>query len=418
MSIEIRGLINQRSKLFCIVVAIIICSFPLSYAVNNIALYLLVPIFFLDSKANIIRKLKALKTHKASLLFVAFFLVQCIGYFYSEDKEFALRRIVVMLPLCLIPPVMFLESITKKDALRLLCFLKYSIVITFIGLIIGHVFILKRTLNTFVHFTIEEQLGVSQFYIAFIVFLPILISFKSILEQKQLILHTILLCISVGVLFLLGNKTILFFLFASWIYFITSLFLKRKQKSAYFLMIIGCVCLFAAMKTPILKDRINVFIKTTDLNLETIITKNKYTQTKNTFEHRLLINYLALKEIGQSLPFGVGTGDFQNTLSKQYKKINFKAAIKGKLNNHNQYLSEFLKTGFLGGILFLWLLFSLFKKIKTKQSFYPFILTFFSSACVVESYLDRQHGVVIFAFLIPFFYVLDKSLFTLAYKTV
>ena len=71
-------------------------------------------------------------------------------------------------------------------------------------------------------------------------------------------------------------------------------------------MIIGCVCLFAVTQTPILKDRLNVFIKTTDLNLETIITKNKYTQTKNTFEHRLLINYLALKEIGQSLPFGVG----------------------------------------------------------------------------------------------------------------
>jgi hypothetical protein len=171
------------------------------------------------------------------------------------------------------------------------------------------------------------------------------------------------------------------------------------------------------MQTPILKDRFNVFIKTTDLNLATIITKNKYTQTKNTFEHRLLINYLSLKEIGKSLPLGVGTGDFQSALNKQYKTINFKAALKGKLNNHNQYLSEFLKTGFLGGILFLWLLFCLFKKIKTKQFFYPFILTFFSFACVVESYLDRQHGVVIFAVLIPFLYILDKSLNTIAYKT-
>ena len=46
-----------------------------------------------------------------------------------------------------------------------------------------------------------------------------------------------------------------------------------------------------------------------------------------------------------------------------------------------------------------------------------FILTFFSFACVVESYLDRQHGVVIFAVLIPFLYILDKSLNTITCKT-
>ena len=95
-------------------------------------------------------------------------------------------------------------------------------------------FYFKAHLNTFVHFTIEEQLGVSQFYIAFIVFLPILISFKSILEKKQLILHTILLCISVGVLFLLGNKTTLFFLFCFMDIFYHIVVFKTKTKERLF----------------------------------------------------------------------------------------------------------------------------------------------------------------------------------------
>ncbi|MCL5127260.1 hypothetical protein M4I23_02485 [Algibacter sp. L4_22] len=135
--------------------------------------------------------------------------------------------------------------------------------------------------------------------------------------------------------------------------------------------------------------------------METIITKNSFTQTKNTAEHRVLIDYLAIKEIMATLPFGVGTGDFQEALNKQYNTVNFKVAIKNKFNNHNQYLAEFLKTGVLGGVLFLMLVFTLWKTKKSRMGFYFVLL--FSIGCLVESYLDRQHGIVIFACIIPFF---------------
>jgi O-antigen ligase len=408
MNISIKYFIKHREATFCIISALVLCSFTLSYAVNNIALFFLIPFFFLDTKENINLKFHTIKSNKVTLIFMLFFAVQCIGYFYSQDKSFALRRIEVMLPLLFAPAIIFTESITFKNANKLLSFLKYAIVTTFVLLLLSHVFILKRTTSVFVHFTVEDQLGISQFYLAFIVMLPILITLKAILEKQQLITNTILLSVSIGILLLLGNKTSLFFVVLLGITYTVLLIIRKQNKKALFLLGISIISIVTASQTEIVKNRLEVFVKTTNLDLETIITKNKYTETKNTFEHRLLINYLASKEIIKALPFGVGTGDFQSVLNTQYKNVNFKRGISGQLNNHNQYLSEFLKTGILGGFTFLFLLFLLFKKINKKQFFYPVFLSFFIIACSFESYLFRQHGVIIFAFIIPFLYKIDE----------
>ena len=410
MNINITYLIKYREVIFCIIVALILCSFTLSYAINNIALFLLIPLFFLDTKENIAIKIQAIKKHKISLLYIAFFIVQCIGYFYSQDKSFAVRRIEVMLPLLFVPAIIFTESINIQKINKLLTFLIYAIVITFLLLLLSHLFILKRTISVFVHFTIEKQLGISQFYLAFIVMLPILITIKAIFEKQQRVTNTILLFISIGILLLLGNKTSLLFIGMLGLTYTALLIYRRQVKKALFLIAIALISVFAASQTNIVKNRLGVFVKTTDFDLETIITKNKYTETKNTFEHRLLINYLAGKEIIKALPFGVGTGDFQEALNTQYKAVNFKRGAKGHLNNHNQYLSEFLKTGVLGGFVFLFLLYSLLKKSNRKQFFYPVFLSFFIIACGFESYLFRQHGVVVFSLIIPFLYTIDSTL--------
>ena len=410
MNISLTYLIKYREVIFCIIIAIILCAFTVSYAVTNIALFLLIPLFFLDTKNNISLKILSIKRSKAVLVYMLFFLVQCVGYFYSQDKSFAFRRIVVMLPLLFAPAIVFSESITRKNAYKLLSFLKYAIIATFVFLFLSHIFILKRTLNTFVHFTVEEQLGISQFYLTFILLLPILITLKAIFKKQQVFLNTVLLIISIAILLLLGNKTFWFFMVLLGLVYTVLLIVRSQTKKAMLLIAIALISVFVASQTNIVKNRMGVFIKTTDFDLETIITKNKFTETKNTFEHRLLINYLAGKEIIKALPFGVGTGDFQTVLNTQYKAVNFKRGIKGRLNNHNQYLSEFLKTGVLGGFLFLFLLYSLFKKANSQQFFYPIFLSFFIVACGFESYLFRQHGVVIFVFLIPFLYTIDSAL--------
>lgn len=366
------------------------------------------PFFFLDNKKNISRKIADLLKQKTAILYILFFVVQLIGVGYSNDIGFAINRVEIMLPMLFLPAVISAEKITKQQFQKIINISKYTIVASFLYYLFIHIAIDKRDLNTFVHFTIEKKLGVSQFYLIFILFIPIISSINGIIKKEKILIHLVLLFAAIGICFLLGSKTILIFMFLFWIFLIIQTY-KKSKKRVFIPIVIGVLLFSVTSQLPVVKHKIEVFSKTSDLDLKTIITKNSYTITKNTFEHRVLINYLSVKEIISSLPFGVGTGDYQQALNKQYRKINFKAALATNLNNHNQYLWEFLKTGLLGGILFLVLIVNLLKKINQKQKYYPYFIIFFSVACMLESYLVRQHGVVIFAFLIPFFLYNDEK---------
>jgi len=400
MNIKLDDIIEYREKIFVALVVLVFFTFSVSYALNNISVYLFIPFFFLDTKDKIKLKLQVIKKNKTVLLYVLFFLAQLLGIFYSEDSNLAIKRTLVMLPLLFLPAILSVEQLKEKAYNKLLSFLKYAIPLVFIYYLVVHYFIDGRALNTFVHFTIKEKLKISQFYLLFILLLPIFEALRQLQKSQFVVKNGLILILTLAVLLLLGNKTSLVFLGVLCIGFVFNLWNSNK-KMVVLSLVVACIAVASAIQVPVIKNKVDVFLKTTDLSMETIITKNSFTHTKNTAEHRVLIAYLAVKEIVHSLPFGVGTGDYQLALNKQYKAINFKAALKGKgYNTHNQYLSEFLKTGVLGGILFIMLILALWKIPKGKMGFY--ILLFFSLGCLVESYLVRQHGVVILAFMIPF----------------
>jgi len=401
MNIKLDYIIGRRENIFVALVSLVFLTFIFSYAVNNISIYLFIPFFFLDSKEKIQLKLRAIKKNKLVLLYVLFFLAQLIGVFYSEDNTLAIKRTLVMLPLLFLPAILSVEQLPKKTYNKLLRFLKYVIPFIFIFYIVVHYFIDGRALNTFVHFTIKEKLKVSQFYLVFILLLPIIEALRQLQKSQLIIKNSIILILTLGFILLLGNKTSLVFL--SFLYLGFAFNLWKTNKKMVVLSLVGaCIVTASVLQVPVIKNRVEVFLKTTDHSMETIITKNRFTHTKNTAEHRVFIAYLAIKEIRHSMPFGVGTGDYQEALNKQYKAVNFKAGLEGKgYNTHNQYLSEFLKTGVFGGVLFIILMVVLWRTPKNNTSFY-FVL-FFSLGCLVESYLVRQHGVIILAFFIPFF---------------
>jgi len=411
MNIKLDYIIGRRENIFVALVSLVFLTFIFSYAVNNISIYLFIPFFFLDSKEKIQLKLRAIKKNKLVLLYVLFFLAQLIGVFYSEDNTLAIKRTLVMLPLLFLPAILSVEQLPKKTYNKLLRFLKYVIPFIFIFYIVVHYFIDGRALNTFVHFTIKEKLKVSQFYLVFILLLPIIEALRQLQKSQLIIKNSIILILTLGFILLLGNKTSLVFL--SFLYLGFAFNLWKTNKKMVVLSLVGaCIVTASVLQVPVIKNRVEVFLKTTDHSMETIITKNRFTHTKNTAEHRVLIAYLAIKEIIHSMPFGVGTGDYQEALNKQYKAVNFKAGLEGKgYNTHNQYLSEFLKTGVFGGVLFIILMVVLWRTPKNNTSFY-FVL-FFSLGCLVESYLVRQHGVIILAFFIPFFIKNERKIYSI-----
>ena len=404
-------ILDNRSKLYVWLITLGLLSFILSFAINNIVVWVLPLFFFVDTKSNIKTKLSHIAKNRTIWFYLIFFFTQVIGFFYSENKYQAIDRIVSMAPLALLPVVILTEKIDKKDEVRILKILKFSIPLIFILLLANHVFILNHEISTFVYFSVDQMLGVSQFYISFLLFVPLLISVQEILNKKNVLLNSLLAVITLFFLLLLKNITTLLFCTMVYLYISISLIRLRKIKEVMFMGLIGVAIVFVGFKTPMVKERLDFLIFNTDFDREILITKNRYAITKNTLEHRILINMLSMDQICANFPFGVGTGDIQEVLNGEYEKIHFKAAMNAKLNNHNQYLEEFLKTGILGGLSFVFLIVHLFLRAGNASFYHKFFITFFALGCFFESYLNRQHGVFILAFLIPIFMINFKHIF-------
>ena len=394
--------INQdlRQKLLSVLIVLMFLCFVFSKALINILSVFFLVLFVVDKSENIKKKLSIAFHSKMVWLFTLLFIVQIIGLLYSQNTEFALKRIQTFIPIIYLPIVFKTEALNKTLLLKILKILKFLIPLIFLSLIVFHFTVLKRSINDFVHFTVNEFLGLSQFYLVFILLIPIIECIRLINLREHVILNILLLCSNLFLVVLLSNKTAFsFLLVVSLIQIIISF--RKNFKKGFVLMTCFISFIVVSMQFEAINSKVNIFLKTTDFDFETIVTKNRFTITKNTAEHRVLINYVAVQEIWNTLPFGYGTGDYKEALVSGYKDLKFKAGIYYEYNAHNQYLAEFLKTGIMGGFIFILLMISFLIKMDV-NNYYSYIILFFIFACFFESYLYRQHGIYIISFILPF----------------
>ncbi len=400
-----------REKIYTILLFVIFFSYLISFAVCSITTFAFLAFFFIDKRTAVIKKIKLAKGNILIYAYALFFLVQCFGLLYSTSLDFGLKRVSIMLPILFLPMVIFTENINLKLFNKLLDSFTYWIIGLFILFLIIHLYIDGRRLNNFVLYYLNDKLGISQFYISFIIIIPFLKLIKDIKIKKGM--KMFLIVESLILLFfalLLGNVTVFAFLS---LFFVFQIFVTFKNKNNWFklglVFIIFVLVSVGAFLTPKINEKLIVIVKTTDFDYEIIKTKHSVTFVNNTFEKRVLLNMCSINIIKNNFPFGVGTGDFMDELIKEYKRINFKSAIRQKYNNHNQYLSEFTKTGILGGVCFIFIICLLLKTINYNDFFYTYLVLLFVIGCFVESYLYRQHGVLIFSFFIPLFYAYERS---------
>lgn len=403
--------IKIRPIIYAILITILLCSFMFSYAINSISIALLVVFFWIDKKEHLSSKLRSLKKSPIVFLYTLFFISQLIGLLYSTNLQMGIKKVTQLLPVLLLPIVAITEKISKKHFITGIEFLKFFTLLVFSNYLIIHIFSENRGLNSFVLFVVNEKLNMSQFYLAIIVLIPFLHSIYELLHKKQILYNAFFAVTLFFCLLILQNKTTILIL-GLILTIQCVLFLKQRfslLKSTGVTVMMITVLALVILSVPGVKNKFEIIAKTTDFDLETIITKNKVTHTKNTIEHRFLINHIALKEIKNTFPLGVGTGDYLDALYKNYNELEFKVGKAEKLNNHNQYLSEFLKTGILGGLCFVVIIFLLFKSASFSDVFFLYLILFFGLACLFESYLDRQYGVMIFSFILPLFLSFEKT---------
>ena len=140
---------------------------------------------------------------------------------------------------------------------------------------------------------------------------------------------------------------------------------------------------------------------------ETIWEMQVYHQTGDANGHSLAQRFeywkAALGIISKNALLGVGTGDLEIALYKQYADMNFKLLPQYQLHPHNQFLSVAVCFGLVG---LFWFLLSLFYPLLTLNIYSNLLyLAFFTIAIIsflTEDTLETQAGVTFFAFLNSF----------------
>ncbi len=130
---------------------------------------------------------------------------------------------------------------------------------------------------------------------------------------------------------------------------------------------------------------------------------------------RMLIWKAAGQVISEHFIIGTGTGDPKDELIKEYEKRAMTGAVEHRLNAHNEFYQVFVSLGLIGFIIFCMQLFiPLAVSIKEKKLIYIFFLIIVILNFLTESMLEREAGVLFYAFFnaILYFTFFQKKLNT------
>ena len=348
------------------------------------------------------------RSHKILyFLSVSFFLWQIIGVMYSDDLHEGWRNITLRISLILFPLVLISPGeMVQKKANHLL---RLFAICTFILLTICIGYAIYRSINfqngiwtfnphppvyTWLNYFYGFELSIFHhpsylsLYILFSVFIAMEAFLdKSIRKRKRIFFLIISIILLLSIYLLSSRGEILATIIAVPIYF---LFRYKEIGINRIAGLFIIICIFVLIPICISNPRLHYYFRT-DSNVEL---SNKIHK-----ESRLAIWKSAFKLISKNLVFGVGTGDIQNELNKEYYQSGDKDLTNVKnLNTHNQFIEILLENGLIGLILFITFIgMMLYISISERNIIYiMFILIVFISF-LFETMLNRLAGVSFFA---------------------
>ncbi|MBS1507152.1 MAG: O-antigen ligase family protein [Bacteroidetes bacterium] len=123
---------------------------------------------------------------------------------------------------------------------------------------------------------------------------------------------------------------------------------------------------------------------------------NQENTSWNSVNYRLLEWRASLNVIWKSPLLGIGPNEAQKAMNSFYQQFN-QSTVNLNYNAHNQYLQTWMELGVIGLIGLLACIFVPLMYRDTTSTHVAFILIF-SVMCLTESLLERQKGIVFFAF--------------------
>ena len=345
-------------------------------------------------------------TFKKKPFFVnaAFFLLMLITLLYSDDKSYGLKKIETMASLAVFP-ILF-SMLTKVELKHVFskttCFLWVYITSVFLFNVLPFLwfYITNYTLAEILHHYPQViivdigKYGIHPIYMSMHCALAIIFSIFQFNLSTKKISKVLLVFFGVTFLFFIAIYARKGPIISLVVTLLTCLFFYKKSNIKKYLTftVITLLILFAAV--PKVRERFSELIK-----IEKLTDKNE-----NSTNIRYAIYKNSIELIKKAPVFGYGLGDYSNELSKSYALKNQTQLMGKKYNSHNQHLSFLLIGGCFLYLLFVAYNIFIIRNSVLKENYILLALTiFFLCVMFTENILEREYGVIFYAFFINYF---------------
>jgi len=319
------------------------------------------------------------------------FWLSLAGLVFSDDFRSGLEVIVLKLPLLLVPLLVFAHPIPER--------------IFYTGWKIFAWAVLAAAFSAWAEARIVNMLGWGDFmfyhefsvftgkhttYFAMFVTLALLYFIRALFSTAKIskkIVYVFPITFLMYILYVLNNRTaFLAFLIAVSL----MLLLQRGGKKIFFMGGILLVGLFLFQKTDALHKSAHSRLWSEKI--------------RNDIRKRTQLWQLVIKDVrSRHLITGTGTGSSRRTLYQRYKTAGLTDAYLEKYNAHNQFVEVLYDNGILGLLVFLvHILFILRSAIQSKCTECVVTYTVFILFMLTESILERQSGIILYAFWVSF----------------
>lgn len=339
-----------------------------------------------------------------------FYLVVAITYLYSDNTEYAIKKLQTMASLLVFPFIFAMiskqemKSIFKNECKYLWIYIASVFLFTTVTFI--WFFVTKYSwIEMMVHFqtVLMEKIGkfnIHPIYVSMHCSAAILCSFYLLKKVKSKFWIVVLLLMDsvlLSFLLLFAKKGPIIALLV-----VFTLYILFQYKKGYFKLYLLAAGMLVVLTIAIPKTR-ERFVE-----LFSIENLDKGSVTSTNIRYTIYVT--AKNLIAQNPITGYGIGDYNYVLKDKYKEDGHSILQEGAYNAHNQYLSMMLIGGIFLVIAFIFMFgMNMVYAIRFNNQLFILLIVFYSIVMFTENILEREDGVIFFAFFLNFFAL--KSLY-------
>ena len=337
---------------------------------------------------------------KILIVNILYFIFMLISISYTDNLNEGAENLLSISPM-LIMPLTFYAVFTRNNVKKMLTHNRFyelffiSTMLFFLAILIYSLFKGFFTKTYLLHYPerITVKLGkysMHPLYASMLAVISLIFS-TSIYKNLKHSFTKFLFFISIAFLFchliLLARKGPI--LISSIIFIVYFISLKNRKALGCFILMLF-IFIMLIFSNQLLKERFCEFIS--------VIINPDLNELGST-STRLRIYNFSLEAISKAPIFGYGIGDVKDVLSKFYIENN-----STYFNSHNQFLGAWLSCGIMGFVSLLSIFVISFKKaVKSRDFIYFSVLFLFFTMALIENFIEKQNGILLFSFLINFF---------------